>query len=74
MLGIITVCLAAVALLGVIWFKERSAMRSHLAPTETLDRGLIGEATSAFEDVGRQFMKDANHSDSDRVTKVDPWR
>ncbi|MDD1449874.1 hypothetical protein NHF48_001245 [Sphingomonas sp. H160509] len=47
---------AVVAVLAVVWFRNRRTVRNRKADANGLARGVVGEAATAYEDVAGQFI------------------
>jgi hypothetical protein len=48
--------IASIVLLAWIWMRNRRLSRDRSAQMDTPGRGVVGEATTAYEDLARQFL------------------
>jgi hypothetical protein len=65
---ITVMALSAVILLAWVWIRSRRIARAKITQNEMPGRGVIGEATTAYEDLARQFLDEG----SDRPKKLRP--
>lgn len=56
---------------GLIWLQNRKIAKSVLEKTDPPQRGVIGEATTAFEDVARQFLQESRPSRTHHMRSKD---
>ncbi|RYH12871.1 MAG: hypothetical protein EON57_03020 [Alphaproteobacteria bacterium] len=54
-LRLLVMCLAALVVLGYIWYRNRAALQRH-EPRERAGRAVSDEAAQAFEDVADQII------------------
>ncbi|MGY2736930.1 hypothetical protein [Sphingomonas sp. UYP23] len=52
---LIVLAVAVASVLALIWFRNRPSARNRKGTSDAPDRGVIGEITTAYEDVGREF-------------------
>lgn len=61
MVRLIVLAVAVASVLALIWFRNRPSARNRNRTSDAPDRGVIGEITTAYENVGREFF-DESHS------------
>lgn len=72
MFRITVMALAGLALLAWVWFRSRRTMLAKTTQNDMPGRGIVGEATTAYEDLARQFIDEGSDQPKrHRPTKIE---